>query len=217
MSANFEIIAQSRIDTGKGASRRLRRSGQVPGIVYGAHKEPTMISLLHHEMIHALQNEAFYSSLLTLKLDDKPETVVIKDLQRHPAKPFILHVDFQRVQADEKIRLHVPIHFINEETCPGIKSGGQASHVMADVEISCLPKDLPEFIEIDMSNLEMGAIIHASELTLPAGVELAASDSAEDPIVLTIHTAHRSEEEMEEGESEAAGEGEAETGEEGTE
>ncbi|MCU7809831.1 MAG: 50S ribosomal protein L25/general stress protein Ctc [Candidatus Thiodiazotropha sp. (ex Notomyrtea botanica)] len=216
MSANFEVIAQSRIDTGKGASRRLRRSGQVPGIVYGAHKEPTMISLLHHEMIHALQNEAFYSSLLTLKLDDKPETVVIKDLQRHPAKPFILHVDFQRVQADEKIRLHVPIHFTNEETCPGIKSGGQASHVMADVEISCLPKDLPEFIEIDMSSLEMGAIIHASELTLPAGVELAASDSAEDPIVLTIHTAHRSEEE-EEGESETTGEGEAETGEEGTE
>lgn len=217
MSANFEVIAQSRIDTGKGASRRLRRSGQVPGIVYGAHKEPTMISLLHHEMIHALQNEAFYSSLLTLKLDDKPETVVIKDLQRHPAKPFILHVDFQRVQADEKIRLHVPIHFTNEETCPGIKSGGQASHVMADVEISCLPKDLPEFIEIDMSSLEMGAIIHASELTLPAGVELAAGDSAEDPIVLTIHTAHRSEEEEMEGESEAAGEGEAETGEEGTE
>ncbi|MCU7914454.1 MAG: 50S ribosomal protein L25/general stress protein Ctc [Candidatus Thiodiazotropha sp. (ex Gloverina cf. vestifex)] len=214
MSANFEVIAQSRIDTGKGASRRLRRSGQVPGIVYGAHKEPTMISLLHHEMIHALQNEAFYSSLLTLKLDDKPETVVIKDLQRHPAKPFILHIDFQRVQADEKIRLHVPIHFTNEETSPGIKSGGQASHVMADVEISCLPKDLPEFIEIDMSNLEMGAIIHASELTLPSGVELAASDSGEDPIVLTIHTAHRSEEE---GESEATGEGESETGEEGTE
>ena len=127
MSASFEITAEARTDTGKGASRRLRRSGQVPGIVYGAHKEPNMISMMHHEMVHALENEAFYSSLLTLKIGKKKETVVLKDLQRHPAKPFILHLDFQRVQADEKIRLHVPVHFVNEETCPGIKSGGQAS------------------------------------------------------------------------------------------
>ncbi|MEJ2692933.1 MAG: 50S ribosomal protein L25/general stress protein Ctc, partial [Candidatus Thiodiazotropha sp.] len=173
MSANFEVIAQSRSDTGKGASRRLRRSGILPGIVYGAHQEPIMISLKHHELIHALKNEAFYSNLLTLKVDGKSETVVLKDLQRHPAKPFILHVDFQRVQADEKIRLHVPIHFVNEDACPGIKAGGQASHVMSDVEIACLPKDLPEFIEVDMSKLEMGAILHASELALPSGVELA--------------------------------------------
>ncbi|MCU7842636.1 MAG: 50S ribosomal protein L25/general stress protein Ctc [Candidatus Thiodiazotropha sp. (ex Monitilora ramsayi)] len=209
MSANFEITAEARNDTGKGASRRLRRLGQVPGIVYGAHKEPTMISLTHHEMVHALESETFYSSLLTLKLGKKKETVVLKDLQRHPAKPFILHMDFQRVQADEKIRLHVPIHFVNEDTCPGIKSGGQASHVMADVEISCLPKNLPEFIEVDMSNLEMGAVLHASELTLPEGVELAASDSGEDPIVLTIHTTHRSADEEatpEEGEAEEGGE-----------
>ena len=123
------------------------------------------------------------------------------------AKPFILHVDFQRVQADEKIRLHVPIHFINEETCPGIKSGGQASHVMADVEITCLPKDLPEYIAVDMSKLEMGAILHASQLELPEGVELAASDTGEDPIVVTIHTTHRSETAEEEG-TEEEGEGE---------
>jgi large subunit ribosomal protein L25 len=191
MSANFEVNAQSRSDTGKGASRRLRRSGELPGIVYGAHQSPIMISLKHHELIHALDNEAFYSNLLTLKVDGKAETVVLKDLQRHPAKPFILHVDFQRVQADEKLRLHVPIHFINEEACPGIKAGGQASHVMADVEISCLPKDLPEFIAVDMSKLEMGAILHASELELSEGVELAASDTGEDPIVVTIHTTHR--------------------------
>ncbi len=201
MSANFEVIAQSRTDTGKGASRRLRRSGMLPGIIYGAHQEPTMISLQHHELVHALENEAFYSNLLTMKLDGKKETVVLKDLQRHPAKPFILHVDFQRVQADEKIRLHVPIHFTNEAACPGIKAGGQASHVMADVEISCLPKDLPEFIEVNMTELEMGAILHASELTLPAGVELAASDSGEDPIVVTIHTTHRSTDESESGEA----------------
>jgi large subunit ribosomal protein L25 len=203
MSANFEVIAESRTDTGKGASRRLRRSGMLPGVVYGAHQEPTMISLKHHELIHALDNEAFYSNLLALKIDGKSETVVLKDLQRHPAKPFILHVDFQRVQADEKIRLHVPIHFVNEDSCPGIKEGGQASHVMSDVEISCLPKDLPEFIAVDMSTLAMGAILHASELTLPAGVELAASDTGEDPIVLTIHTTHRN---VEEGEGEDEGE-----------
>jgi large subunit ribosomal protein L25 len=207
MSANFEVIAQSRTDTGKGASRRLRRSGQLPGIVYGAHQDPTMISLQHHELAHALENEAFYSNLLTLKVDGKAQTVVLKDLQRHPAKPFIMHVDFQRVQADEKIRLHVPIHFVNEESCPGIKAGGQASHVMSDVEISCLPKDLPEYIAVDMSKLEMGAVLHASELSLPAGVELAASDTGEDPIVLTIHTTHRN---VEEGEGEeASGEGES--------
>ncbi len=204
MSAEFEVNAKSRSDMGKGASRRLRRSGMLPGIVYGAHQDPTMISLMHHEMVHALENEAFYSNLLTLKLDGKQETVVLKDLQRHPAKPFIMHVDFQRVQADEKIRLHVPIHFINEESCPGIKAGGQASHVMSDVEISCLPKDLPEFIAVDMSKLEMGAIVHASELELPAGVELAASEGGEDPIVVTIHATHRGEEE-----SEGAGEEES--------
>ncbi|MGD8910572.1 MAG: 50S ribosomal protein L25/general stress protein Ctc [Chromatiales bacterium] len=208
MSTNFEVDAQSRSDTGKGASRRLRRSGLLPGIVYGAHQEPTMISLQHHELVHALENEAFYSNLLTLKVDGKAQTVVLKDLQRHPAKPFILHVDFQRVQADEKIRLHVPIHFVNEESCPGIKAGGQASHVQADVEISCLPKDLPEFIEVDMSNLEMGAILHASELALPVGVELAASDTGEDPIIVTIHTTHRSVEAAE-GEGEASGQEES--------
>jgi large subunit ribosomal protein L25 len=202
MSANFEVTAESRTDTGKGASRRLRRSGMLPGVVYGAHKEPSMISLKHHELVHALENEAFYSNLLALKIDGKTETVVLKDLQRHPAKPFILHVDFQRVQADEKIRLHVPIHFVNEESCPGIKEGGQASHVMSDVEVTCLPKDLPEFIEVDMSTLAMGAILHTSELSLPAGVELAASDTGEDPIVLTIHTTHRNVEEGEEGEGE---------------
>jgi large subunit ribosomal protein L25 len=167
----------------------------LPGIVYGAHQEPAMISLKHHELAHALESEAFYSNLLTLKVDGKAQTVVLKDLQRHPAKPFILHADFQRVQADEKIRLHVPIHFVNEGSCPGIKAGGQASHVMNDLEISCLPKDLPEFIEVDMSTLEMGAVVHASELKLPAGVELHHADSGEDPIVVTIHTTHRNVEE----------------------
>jgi large subunit ribosomal protein L25 len=205
MSANFEINAQLRSDTGKGASRRLRRSGQIPGIVYGAHQDPTPITLLHSDILHSLEHEGFYSNLLSLQLDGKQETVVLKDLQRHPAKPFVLHVDFQRIQADEKIRLHVPLHFINESTCPGIKSGGQASHVMTDMEISCLPKDLPEFIEIDLGNLELGAVLHASEVSLPEGVDLITHEGNEDPIVVTIHTTHKSE--VESHESEAGEEG----------
>jgi large subunit ribosomal protein L25 len=206
MSANFEINAQSRSDAGKGASRRLRRTGQVPGIVYGAHKDPTMISVPHNELIHSLENEGFYANLLNLNLDGKTEQVVLKDLQRHPAKPFVMHVDFQRVQADEKIRLHVPIHFINESTCPGLKAGGQASHVMSDMEITCLPKDLPEFIEVDMSGLEMGVILHASEVKLPEGVELITHEGNEDPIVLTIHTAHTTEVEPSDEEGDEGGE-----------
>ncbi|MEJ2620351.1 MAG: 50S ribosomal protein L25/general stress protein Ctc [Candidatus Thiodiazotropha sp.] len=207
MSANFEVNAELRSDTGKGASRRLRRAGMVPGIVYGAHQDPTSITVPHNEIVHSLENEGFYSNLLKLRIGGKSETVVLKDLQRHPAKPFILHVDFQRVQADEKIRLHVPLHFINEATCPGIKSGGQASHVMTDMEISCLPKDLPEFIKIDLGSLELGAILHASEIALPEGVELITHEGNEDPIVVTIHATHKGDEEdSESGEGEESAE-----------
>ena len=189
MSANFTVNAEPRADTGKGASRRLRRTGRLPGIVYGAHQEPTMISLNHNELIHQLENEAFYSNLLTLKLGDTTETVVLKDLQRHPAKPFVLHADFQRVKSDEKIRLHIPLHFINEDKCPGIKAGGQASHQLSDVDITCLPKDLPEFIEVDVSEMQIGDAIHLSELKLPAGVELSSSEG-EDLIVVNVHGGH---------------------------
>ncbi len=212
MSNNFTVNAELRTDTGKGASRRLRRTGLLPGILYGAHKEPTMISLTHHELIHALEDQAFYSNLLTLRLAGREETVVLKDLQRHPAKPFVIHADFLRVQADEKIRLNVPLHFINEEKCPGIKAGGQASHLLTDVEISCLPKDLPESIEVDMSEMDIGDVIHLSELKLPANVEFPSSE-AEDLIVANIHVIHMSEEE--EGEEGEEGEGAGEAGEAG--
>lgn len=203
MSANFIVNAELRTDQGKGASRRLRRTGRLPGILYGAHKEPTMISLTHHEMIHHLEDEAFYSNLLTLNLGDKQETVVIKDLQRHPSKPFILHADFQRVQADEKIRMHVPLHFINEAKCPGVKAGGNVSHQLTDVEITCLPKDLPEFIAVDMADMDVGDALHLSELKLPDGVEYPSSEG-EDYIVVNIYTGH-GEEEGEEGEEGAEG------------
>jgi len=200
MSASFIVNAELRTDQGKGASRRLRRTGWLPGILYGAHKEPTMISLHHNEIVRYLEDEAFYSNLLTLKLGDGQETVVLKDLQRHPAKPFILHADFQRVQADEKIRLHVPLHFINEAKCPGVKAGGKVSHQLTDIEISCLPKDLPEYIEVDMAEMNVGDAIHLSELKLPPGVEYPSSEG-EDYIVVNIHTGHAGgeEEEGEEG------------------
>lgn len=201
MSANFTVNAEPRTDTGKGASRRLRRTGQIPGIVYGAHKEPTMISLKHNELSRHLEEEAFYSNLLTLKLGGNEETVVLKDLQRHPAKPLLVHADFQRVQADEKIRMHVPLHFIGEDRCPGIKAGGKASHQLIDVEINCLPKDLPEFIDVDVSEMNIGDAIHLSEMKLPVGVEFPSSEG-EDYIVVNIHSGHIGDEDEDEDDDE---------------
>ncbi|USF87980.1 50S ribosomal protein L25/general stress protein Ctc [Candidatus Endoriftia persephonae] len=203
MSVSFEITAQPRSDTGKGASRRLRRTGMVPGIIYGGHQEPSMISLAHNELILHLDHEAFYSHILNLKVGDATEQVVLKDLQRHPAKPFIMHIDFQRISAGEKIRMQVPLHFTNQETAPGTKAGGQASHMLSDVEITCLPKDLPEFIEVDMGEMNVGDAIHLSELKLPAGVELPSSEH-EDTIVVNIHSGHAAadEDETEEGAAE---------------
>lgn len=191
MKELFEIEARSRGDMGKGASRRLRRTGQVPGIVYGAHREPTMISVTHSEMLLHLEHESFYSHVLNLKVDGKGEQVILKDLQRHPAKPFIMHVDFQRVSAKEKIRLNVPLHFANEENAPGVKMGGVVSHHLTDIEVSCLPADLPEFVEVDVGAMEMGDIILMSGIKLPKGVELpalAAEDANDEPVV-SVHGA----------------------------
>ena len=203
MSETFEVTAEPRSDTGKGASRRLRRSGMIPGIVYGAHRDPEMIQLGHNVLIHQLENEAFYSHILTLKVGESSQQVILKDLQRHPAKPFLLHVDFLRVSADEKLKTHVPLHFVNEQICAGIKAGGIASHSLTSVEITCLPSDLPEFIEIDMTNLEIGDSIHLSELQLPAGVEIVALLQGEehDAVVVSIHAKGGGASEEEEGEA----------------
>ncbi len=212
MSTSTDVNAEIRRDAGKGASRRLRREGKVPGIVYGGRKEPTMISLAHDDLIHRLDNEAFYSSILSLKLGGEVEQVVLKDLQRHPAKPFILHVDFQRVMAKEKIRMQVPLHFVNEETCPGVKGGGSVSHTVNEVEVLCLPGNLPEYIEIDMSDADVGFSVHMSDIKLPEGVELAHIPEP-DIAVVSVHAAH-AETEPEEGEEAAGGE---ESGDENTE
>jgi len=206
MSVSTEVIAEVRSDTGKGASRRLRREGKVPGIVYGGRQDPLMISLAHNELVKHLDHEAFYSSILSLKVGDKTEQVVLKDLQRHPAKPFIQHIDFQRIMAKEKIRMQVPLHFINEDICPGVKSGGNVAHTVNEIEVLCLPGNLPEYIDIEMSEMDVGDSVHLSEIKLPEGVELAHAPDPDLPVV-TVHGAHAAEEEEEgEGAVEEGGE-----------
>lgn len=194
MTTIFELKAEPRSDLGKGASRRLRRAGQVPAILYGGGQEPQPLVLSHLDVLNQLKNDAVYSHVLTLQLGDRVESVVLRDLQRHPFKPTILHLDFLRVSADRKLRVHVPLHFINAETSRGVKQqGGVVGHALIDIEIACLPKDLPEFIEVDLTDLGLGEAIHLSEVSLPKGVELAAHiapGSEMDAIVVGIHHAH---------------------------
>lgn len=172
MSNEFELNAEVRTDLGKGASRRLRRLAQlVPAVIYGSGKEPVSITVTHKDIQKALLNEAFYSHIITLNVGKKKEKVVLKDLQRHPAKPRIMHADFQRVSADQAITISVPLHFINEEKCKGVKTGGGSLiKAMTELSISCLPKDLPEFIEVDVLELAVGDALHISQITLPKGV-----------------------------------------------
>jgi large subunit ribosomal protein L25 len=187
----FEVQAEARTDEGKGASRRLRHAGKVPAVVYGADKAPVSISLNHNMFIRHLEEEAFYAHILTLIVDGEKDQVVLKDLQRHPANDNkILHADFLRVDASHEMTMTVPVHFIGEDVAPGVKAGGLVSHLMTEVEVACLPQDLPEYIEADISKLEMDESIHLSELALPKGVSLTA---------LT----HHQEEELEEGERSA--------------
>ncbi|WP_269617829.1 50S ribosomal protein L25/general stress protein Ctc [Zhongshania sp. BJYM1] len=191
MSSDYTVSAKARADVGKGASRRLRRlESEVPAIVYGGENAPQMISILHKDLLWFLEDEAFFTSVVTLDIDGKQESVVLKDLQRHPAKLKILHADFLRVDANTKITLHVPLHFINEDTCVGVKTqGGNITHAATDIEIQCLPKDLPEFIEVDMALVETGTTLHISDLTLPAGVESPALALGEDHdlAIATVH------------------------------
>ena len=198
MSVTFELKAEPRGDLGKGASRRLRRAGKVPAILYGGGQDPQPLVLNHLDVLNQLKNEAVYSHVLTLKLGDRTESVVLRDLQRHPFKPTILHLDFLRVSADRKLRVHVPLHFINEEISRGVKQqGGVVSRALIDLEIACLPKDLPEFIEVDIANLGVGEALHLTQISLPSGVELAdkiVPGSDQDVVVVSIHHVHGGEE-----------------------
>ncbi len=189
MSNTFELNAESRGDIGKAANRRMRRlDGTTPAVVYGAGKEPASITLSQKDISLALENEAVYSHILTLKIDGKSEKVVLKALQRHPYKPVIMHADFLRVDAKAKLTMNVPLHFLNEEVAPGVKDGGVVSHLKTELEIRCLPGNLPEFIEVDIAELAMDSSLHLTDIKLPKGVELASEvDSSHDHPVVSIH------------------------------
>lgn len=179
----FELIANVRNLQGSSASRRLRRAGTVPGIVYGGDAAPTVIETNHNDLLLKLKKEAFHSSIITLNIDGKKESVLLRDYQMHAYKPLVLHIDFQRVDATHELHVKVPLHFINEEVAPGIKlGGGLVNHVMTEVDIHCLAADLPEFIEVDLSALKVGDSIHLSQLKLPKGVQLVAH-GADDVVV----------------------------------
>lgn len=181
----FEINAKKRIQQGSGASRRLRRASKVPGIVYGGAAEPVPVEIDHNEILLALRKESFQSSIIALKLDGTVQNVLLRDVQMHPYKSLVLHVDFQRVDAARVIHQKVPLHFINADIAPGVKLGGMVSHIMNDIEVSCLPKDLPAFVEVDLKDMEAGQTLSVSQLAFPQGVT-PVSHSEEDPVVVTI-------------------------------
>ena len=206
--AIFNLDASIRTDLGKGASRRLRREEKLPGIIYGGEEAPVSITLDHNKVNNAADFEAFYSHVLTLNVDGKATEVLVKDMQRHPYKPKIMHIDFQRVVAGQDVHTNVPLHFVNEEKSAAVKAGGSAEHHVTEIEVTCLPKDLPEFIEVDMAAVEMGQTLHLSDLTLPAGVasvELAKDDETHDLAVVTVKPAPKAAD-TEEGDEEAASE-----------
>ncbi len=208
MSNAIVIFAEKRSVQGKGASRRLRRAdGKVPAILYGSDKEPQLLSVIAKDLKKALENEALYSSILTLNVDGATESVILKDLQRHPFRVEILHADFLRVSQDQAITVNVPLHFINEDNCKGVKlGGGMIERHMTEVEVSCLPRDLPEFIEVDVADLELGQLVHLSELKVPAGVTFVALQQGSDhdlPVVAVTKTRGGSSEEAESSEESA--------------
>ncbi len=188
MSVSFTVKATRRDDLGKGASRRLRHQGMVPAVVYGGNAEPVSLTIVHKDLWHSLENEAFYSHVLDLDIDGKVEQVVLRDLQRHPYKALVLHADFQRVSANEMMHAKVPLHFINEATSVGVKKGGAVNHLANEVEITCLPGNLPEFIEVDLAQVDVDQIIHLSNLKAPNGVKFRELDAhGNDLAVVAIH------------------------------
>ncbi|HVT34373.1 MAG TPA: 50S ribosomal protein L25/general stress protein Ctc [Nevskiaceae bacterium] len=188
MKESFVVNAQPRVAGGTGASRRLRKTGQVPAILYGGKDQPAAIQVSANEMWKHLQTEAFYSHILTLKLEGQEQQVVLKDMQRHPVTENPMHIDFQRVLADVALRMQVPLHFKGSEVAPGIKTGGGiVEHHMNSVEVECLPRFLPEFIEVDMSAMELNQSIHLSQLKLSEGVALVELKHGKDPSVVAIH------------------------------
>ena len=208
MRQEFELVAELRDDQGKGASRRLRRQGKVPAILYGGGRPPRALALDHDKVLQQLDREAFYSSILTIKVGDKSQAAILKDVQRHPAKRHVLHMDMQRIVETEKIRMHVPLHFVGDQVAPGVKlGGGSVSKLMTDVEVSCLPRDLPEYLEVDISQMQLDEMLYLSDIRLPEGVEILELQHGEehDQAIVSIHVMRTASVEEEEA---AAGEGE---------
>jgi len=206
MAEEFDLIAEYRDDQGKGASRRLRREGKVPAIIYGAGRPPRALSFDHNKVLKQLEHESFYSSILNIQVGDKSQAAIVKDIQRHPAKRQILHMDMQRVVEDQEIRMHVPIHYLNTESAKGVKQGGgSVSQLMNDVEVVCLPRNLPEYFEVDIAELDLDEMLHLSDIKLPEGVEIPelAQGPEHDHAIVSIHVikSAAAEEEGEEGEA----------------
>lgn len=175
MAKEYSLQASARSEQGKGASRRLRRENGVPAVIYGGGGESQAITLKHNELIRNLEEEAFYSQIITVDFGDRKEMAILRDLQRHPARPVVLHADLQRIKDDEVLHMNVPLHFVNEANSAAVKTqGAKIGHVMNDVEVACLPKDIPQYIEVDMIDVEKGQIVHLSDLKLPEGVSLPA-------------------------------------------
>ena len=189
MSEDFIVNAETRTDVGKGASRRLRHAGKVPAIIYGSGKDPVSLTVGHDEFMHHLEHEAFYSHILTVNVDGKKQKAVMKDLQRHPSKPRVLHVDFLRVSDKDVIHMSIPVHFLNEEESVGVKEGGLVSHLMTTIDIACKASDLPEYLQLDIINVEVGGSLHLSDVELPKGVEIPAlaHGADHDLPVVSIH------------------------------
>jgi large subunit ribosomal protein L25 len=180
MSNVFEFVAESRDMSGKSAAKAARRQGKVPAVIYGGDGAPEMLVLEHNEVVKHLEHEAVYSHILDVKVDGKTQKALLKDVQRHPAKPLVLHVDFMRVDESHKVKMHVPLHFINEDISKGVKMGGVVTHAMVDVEVACMPSALPEYLEVDLTDVELGGVVHLSDIALPAGVEIPQLSQGED-------------------------------------
>jgi large subunit ribosomal protein L25 len=202
---SIELGAEFRNDEGKGASRRLRHAGRVPAILYGGKQPPRMLSIDHQKLVTLIEDEKFYSSIIGVKVGAETQAAIVQDLQMHPAKPQVLHVDLLRVSADEKIRLRLPIHFKGESISPGVKlQGGLVSHRLADIEVLCLPKDLPEEIVLDLSQMKLNETKHISDIPLPAGVVATAVVQGKDQVVVSIHSPRAEEPEAKAAETAAA-------------
>ncbi|MCK5189691.1 MAG: 50S ribosomal protein L25/general stress protein Ctc [Methylococcales bacterium] len=191
MSSVFEFDAVSRANAGTSGAKGIRRNGNIPDVIYGGSSEPELIELSHNVIAKKLANEAVYSHVLQLNVGGKVQNAILKDMQRHPAKDTIIHMDFMRVNMNEKIKVHVPLHFINEETSVGVKAGGVVTHSMVEIEVTCLPGDLPEYIEVDLESVDIGGSVHLTDIAVSEGVEILALTHGEDhnlPVAQIVKT-----------------------------